>query len=87
MKRLLLAAALVPLLACATSSAFRAGEKAERLQDYDKAVLEYSRAVQEKPDGQPCLGDNECQSGHCTDGFCCNSTCGAICGRTVRTGT
>jgi general secretion pathway protein D len=50
MRRLLLSAVLLPVLACATSSAFRAGEKAERLQDYDKAVLEYSRAVQEKPD-------------------------------------
>ena len=39
--RRLLPLLLLPLLAgCATSSAFRAGEKAERLQDYDRAVLE-----------------------------------------------
>jgi general secretion pathway protein D len=50
MRRLLVIAALVPGLACATSSAFRAGEKAERVQDYDRAVLEYSRAVQQHPD-------------------------------------
>ena len=53
MRRLLLVAALLPgLLAplgCATSAAFRSGEKAERLQDYDRAVLEYSRAVKENP--------------------------------------
>jgi general secretion pathway protein D len=50
MRRLLLVAAIVPGLACATSSAFRAGEKAERVQDYDRAVLEYSRAAQQDPD-------------------------------------
>ena len=49
MKRLLLVAALLPAFACATSSAFRAGEKAERVQDYDRAVMEYSKAVQEDP--------------------------------------
>ena len=49
MKRLL---PLVLLLAagCATSSAFRSGENAERLQDYDRAVLEYQRALQAEPD-------------------------------------
>ncbi len=36
--------------ACATSQAYRAGEKAERRQDYDRAVLEYSRALQLDPD-------------------------------------
>ncbi len=49
MRRALLIAALLPALGCATSSAFRDGEKAERLQDYDRAVLEYSRAVKENP--------------------------------------
>ncbi|HQZ16289.1 MAG TPA: secretin N-terminal domain-containing protein [Vicinamibacteria bacterium] len=37
-------------LGCATSSAFRAGEKAERLGDFDRATLEYSKAVKEKPE-------------------------------------
>ena len=36
--------------ACATSEAYRAGEKAERRQDYDRAVLEYSRTLQRDPD-------------------------------------
>jgi general secretion pathway protein D len=40
----------VALAGCATSSAFRAGERAERRQDFDRAVLEYSKAVQEHPD-------------------------------------
>ncbi len=52
MRRLLLMAALLPALACATSSAFRAGEKAERVQDYDRAVMEYSRALQQDPDNR-----------------------------------
>jgi len=38
------------LTGCATSAAFRSGERAERRQDYDRAVLEYSKAVQEHPD-------------------------------------
>jgi general secretion pathway protein D len=50
MRRALLVAALLPALGCATSAAFRSGEKAERLQDYDRAVLEYSRAVRQDPD-------------------------------------
>jgi len=46
---------LWPLLAlalagCATSAAFRAGERAERRRDYDRAVLEYSRALRNHPD-------------------------------------
>jgi len=40
---------LVGLAGCATSGAFRAGEKAEGRQDYDRAVLEYSKAVQQDP--------------------------------------
>jgi general secretion pathway protein D len=40
---------LLGLAGCATSAAFRAGEKAESRQDYDKAVLEYSKAVQQDP--------------------------------------
>jgi general secretion pathway protein D len=35
---------------CATSASLRAGEKAERMGDWDRATLEYSKAVQEKPD-------------------------------------
>ncbi|HET7747081.1 MAG TPA: tetratricopeptide repeat protein [Vicinamibacteria bacterium] len=41
--------AALALLSCAASQAFRRGEKAERAQDYDRAVLEYSRAVKENP--------------------------------------
>jgi general secretion pathway protein D len=48
-KRTLVVLALA-LGACATSSAFRNGERAERRQDYDRAVLEYSKALQEHPD-------------------------------------
>ena len=50
MKRLLLPLALAALVGCATSGAFRAGENAERLQDYDRAVLEYQKAVKDAPD-------------------------------------
>ena len=50
MKRLLLPLALLAAAGCATSGAFRSGENAERLQDYDRAVLEYQKAVQGAPD-------------------------------------
>jgi general secretion pathway protein D len=40
---------LLALAGCATSAAFRAGEKAESRQDYDRAVLEYSKAHQQDP--------------------------------------
>ena len=51
MRRPLLGLALAAALAgCATSSAYRTGEKAERLQDYDRAVLEYQRAVRQSPE-------------------------------------
>jgi len=35
---------------CATSAAFRAGQTAESREDYDQAILQYSKAVQEHPD-------------------------------------
>jgi general secretion pathway protein D len=35
---------------CATTSAIRSGERAEQLQDYDLAVVEYTKALQRKPD-------------------------------------
>lgn len=38
------------LSACATSGAFRAGQVAERNEDYDLAVAEYTRALQEAPE-------------------------------------
>ena len=41
---------VVVLTGCATSAAYRAGQKAERREEYDRAVLEYSRAVQASPD-------------------------------------
>ena len=44
------AAALVVVSACASSSAFRAGQKAETLEDYDLAVVEYTKAVRQRPD-------------------------------------
>ena len=38
--------------ACIGSPAYRAGRKAERLEDYDRAVIEYTKAVRAKPDDQ-----------------------------------
>jgi general secretion pathway protein D len=49
MRRLLLPLVLAAAAGCATSGAFRSGENAERLQDYDRAVLEYQKAVKDAP--------------------------------------
>jgi general secretion pathway protein D len=48
MRRAALLLALT-MCACATSSAFRAGQRAESQQDWDRAVLEYSRALRKDP--------------------------------------
>lgn len=50
MRRLVLPLLLLAAAGCATSAAFRDGEKAERLRDYDRAVLEYQRALKLAPD-------------------------------------
>ncbi len=49
-RRLLLVVAAAALGACVTPAAFRAGEKAEHVRDYDRAVLNYSKVVQQHPD-------------------------------------
>ncbi|HXU80514.1 MAG TPA: secretin N-terminal domain-containing protein, partial [Polyangia bacterium] len=38
------------LAGCATSAAYRAGQRAERREEFDRAVLEYSKAAQASPD-------------------------------------
>ena len=45
-------AALAALLAsgCATATGMRAGRQAETIQDWDRAVVEYTKAVREHPD-------------------------------------
>jgi general secretion pathway protein D len=43
-------AATAPLAGCAASAALRDGQRAERAQDYDKAVVEYTKAVRARPD-------------------------------------
>jgi hypothetical protein len=29
--------------------------------------------------GSACIADNECQTGFCVDGYCCNTTCNSTC--------
>jgi general secretion pathway protein D len=45
-----LALLLLVVTGCATSSAFRRGQDAERADDYDRAVVEYTAALREEPD-------------------------------------
>jgi general secretion pathway protein D len=52
-KRLSLLVLLAILAAgCATTAALRSGEQAEFAQDYDRAVIEYTRALQRDPDNR-----------------------------------
>jgi len=51
-KRLLLLLATITLAGCATTSALRSGENAEAAQDYDRAIVEYTRALQANPDNR-----------------------------------
>ena len=48
-RALLAALALALAAACATGGAFRAGQQAEQVQDYDLAVVEYNNAVRANP--------------------------------------
>jgi general secretion pathway protein D len=41
---------LVGVAGCATSAALRAGQRAERLEDFDRAVVEYTKALRAQPD-------------------------------------
>ncbi len=50
-----LVAFAVTAAGCATSASFRAAQQAEFERDYDRAVVEYTRALQEKP------GDRDAQ--------------------------
>jgi general secretion pathway protein D len=42
----------VALAGCAATAALQRGRQAEQLQDYDRAVVQYSKALQMKPDSQ-----------------------------------
>jgi general secretion pathway protein D len=53
---LALCAAALAAGACVTGSALHAGERAERAQDYDRAVVEYTAAVRETPDDRNARG-------------------------------
>ncbi|MDQ3418000.1 MAG: hypothetical protein M3541_04355 [Acidobacteriota bacterium] len=44
------ALAAVTLAGCATGGGLRSGEQAERVQDYDRAVVEYTKVLRERPD-------------------------------------
>ena len=46
---LLVAALAVAATGCASHAALRAGQIAETQQDYDRAVVEYTKAVQARP--------------------------------------
>lgn len=52
MRRLLPLGLALALLGCASSGAFRSAEQAERRQDWDRAVVEYSRAVSLSPENR-----------------------------------
>ena len=53
LKGLLLVSALVLVVsACATSRAMRAGQSAEHLEEYDRAIVEYTKVLRAHPDNR-----------------------------------
>ena len=50
----LIASVLLALLVagCATANAMRAGQSAEQLQDYDRAIVEYTKVLRSEPDNR-----------------------------------
>jgi general secretion pathway protein D len=52
MRATILLVLIVAASGCATTSALRSGENAETAQDYDRAVVEYTRALQADPDNR-----------------------------------
>src|SRR5688572_19752993 len=42
----------VVLAGCASSAAMRAGRRAEQLQEYDRAIIEYSKVLRDDPDNE-----------------------------------
>jgi general secretion pathway protein D len=46
------ALALVVLAGCATAGAMRSGQAAEQLQDYDRAIVEYTKVLRSQPDNR-----------------------------------
>ena len=51
-KRALVVAVALALAGCATTSSLRSAERAELAQDYDRAIVEYTRALQADPDNR-----------------------------------
>jgi general secretion pathway protein D len=47
-----LALALVVLAGCATAGAMRSGQAAEQLQDYDRAIVEYTKVLRSQPENR-----------------------------------
>ena len=49
---LLIAVLAATISACATAAAMRDGQRAEALQDYDRAIVEYTKVLREDPDNR-----------------------------------
>jgi len=47
-----LAALAATLSGCATTAALRAGQNAEQLQEYDRAIVEYTKVLRKQPDNR-----------------------------------
>ena len=49
---LLLLALSVAIAGCAAGAAMRAGQNADLARDYDRAIVEYTKALREDPDNR-----------------------------------
>src|SRR5262245_13656846 len=47
-----LAALMATLSGCATTAAMRSGQNAEQLQEYDRAIVEYTKVLRKQPENR-----------------------------------
>lgn len=65
--------------ACLTTCTPGAGEGDVGLGCGDDFYCQGTKCLEQKPQGETCATDKECQTGQCADGYCCNTNCGEQC--------
>ncbi|MFH0902049.1 MAG: kelch repeat-containing protein, partial [Pseudomonadota bacterium] len=63
--------------ACAPSACLRSCKSPTDCAS--SAYCDGGECVAKRPAGAPCNRRQECRTGYCADGVCCNSTCAALC--------
>ena len=67
------------LASCKSGGATPDGSQNDRPSNPDTGVTCPTSGTGNKPNGESCGCGNECSSGFCVDGFCCNNACEGTC--------